>query len=70
MIFACCALAGDEELRYDILRYMAEHSSVAKYALPDDLVFVAEIPHTATGKVSKLLLRQMFKDYKPSRSKL
>jgi fatty-acyl-CoA synthase len=66
----CSRRAGDEEQRLDILRFMAEHSSVAKYALPDDVVFVPDIPHTATGKVSKLLLRRMFKDYKPSRSKL
>lgn len=28
-------------------------------------MFVAEIPHNATGKVSKLMLRQMYKDYTP-----
>ena len=28
----------------------------------------AEIPHTATGKISKLTLRQQFKDYRPSAS--
>jgi len=32
-------------------------------ALPDDVVFVDEIPHTATGKIQKLTLRQQFKDY-------
>jgi acyl-coenzyme A synthetase/AMP-(fatty) acid ligase len=29
-------------------------------------VFVPELPHTATGKLSKLTLRQQFKDYKLS----
>lgn len=38
--------------------------------IPDDIVFVEEIPHNATGKVSKLTLRQMFKDYKPALAKL
>ena len=38
--------------------------------VPDDIVFLEEIPHNATGKVSKLTLRQMFKDYKPPQSKL
>jgi fatty-acyl-CoA synthase len=38
--------------------------------VPDDIVFLEEIPHNATGKVSKLTLRQMFKDYKPAQSKL
>ncbi|MDA0981473.1 MAG: 3-(methylthio)propionyl-CoA ligase [Proteobacteria bacterium] len=36
---------------------------VVKWWLPDDVVFVAELPHTATGKLSKLTLRQQFKDY-------
>jgi fatty-acyl-CoA synthase len=29
-------------------------------------VFVDEIPHTATGKISKLHLREQFADYKLS----
>ena len=37
---------------------------IAKWWLPDDVVFVAEIPHTATGKISKLQLRQQFKDHR------
>ena len=37
---------------------------VAKWQLPDAIEFVAELPLTATGKVSKLTLRQKFKDYK------
>ena len=36
---------------------------VAKWWMPDDVVFVDEIPHTATGKISKLTLRQQLKDY-------
>ncbi len=31
----------------------------AKWQLPDDVVFVEDIPHTATGKISKLKIRQM-----------
>jgi fatty-acyl-CoA synthase len=37
---------------------------VAKWQLPDAMEFVEELPLTATGKVSKLTLRQKFKDYK------
>ena len=37
---------------------------VADFWIPDDLVFVDEIPHTATGKVSKLELRKQFADYR------
>ncbi|MEM7023245.1 MAG: long-chain-fatty-acid--CoA ligase [Pseudomonadota bacterium] len=36
---------------------------VAKWWLPDDVVFVEELPHTATGKVSKATLRDRFKDH-------
>ena len=37
---------------------------LAKWWLPDDVVFVDEIPHTATGKIQKLTLREQFVDYK------
>ena len=36
---------------------------LAKWWMPDDVVFVDEIPHTATGKIQKLALRDQFKDY-------
>jgi len=38
---------------------------VAKWWLPDDLVVLDEIPHTATGKILKTRLREMFKDHRP-----
>nr|WP_316638438.1 3-(methylthio)propionyl-CoA ligase [uncultured Roseateles sp.] len=37
---------------------------IAKWQIPDDVVFVAEIPHTATGKIQKLKLREQFKEYR------
>lgn len=37
---------------------------VAKWWLPDDLAIVKELPHTATGKISKKTLREQFADYK------
>jgi fatty-acyl-CoA synthase len=37
--------------------------SMAKWQLPDDIAFVEELPMTATGKVSKLKLRQRFAEY-------
>ncbi len=37
---------------------------VAKWWLPDAVEFVAELPHTATGKLNKLALREQFKDYR------
>jgi len=37
---------------------------VAKWWLPDDVVFVEELPHTATGKLQKMKLREQFSGYK------
>jgi fatty-acyl-CoA synthase len=37
---------------------------IAKWWMPDDVVFVDDIPHTATGKISKLDLRERFRDYR------
>ena len=37
---------------------------VAKWWLPDDVVVVDELPHTATGKLLKTKLREMFRDHK------
>ena len=36
---------------------------IAKWWIPDDVVFVDEIPHTATGKIKKIELRKQFADY-------
>src|SRR5205823_2215708 len=35
----------------------------AKWWIPDDVVFVDELPHTATGKLSKRTLREKYRDY-------
>ena len=37
---------------------------VAKWQLPDDVVFLPEMPHGATGKVLKTRLREIFKDHR------
>ena len=34
-----------------------------KMAMPDDVVFIDELPHTATGKINKLGLRETYEDY-------
>lgn len=36
---------------------------IAKWQIPDDVVFVDEIPHTATGKMQKLKLREQFANH-------
>ncbi|MGI8896671.1 MAG: 3-(methylthio)propionyl-CoA ligase [Casimicrobiaceae bacterium] len=37
---------------------------IARWWFPDDVVFVDELPHTATGKLSKMALREKYADYK------
>jgi fatty-acyl-CoA synthase len=37
---------------------------IAKWWMPDDVQVVKEIPHTATGKINKLKLRETFKGYR------
>ncbi len=53
---------GAEVTKEELFDYMKD--KVAKWWLPDDVVFVDEIPHTATGKIQKLTLRERFKDYR------
>ena len=33
---------------------------VAGWSIPDEIVFVEELPHTATGKVNKRALREIY----------
>jgi acyl-CoA synthetase (AMP-forming)/AMP-acid ligase II len=53
--------AGQEVTRDEMLRFLG--GKVAKWWLPDDVAFVAELPHTATGKLQKTKLRVQFRDY-------
>lgn len=36
---------------------------VAKWWVPDDVVFADELPHTATGKLQKVRLRELYREY-------
>ncbi|WP_322114299.1 3-(methylthio)propionyl-CoA ligase [Aquabacterium sp. A7-Y] len=52
---------GQELSKQDILGFY--EGKIAKWQIPDDVVFVDEIPHTATGKIQKLKLRERFADH-------
>ena len=55
----------DEEiLKKDILAFF--EGKVAKWWIPDDVTFIEKMPLTATGKLMKLSLRDMFKDHRLS----
>lgn len=53
--------AGRKPSKEEMLAFMT--GKIAKWWLPDDVVLVEAIPHTATGKIQKTVLREMFKDY-------
>jgi fatty-acyl-CoA synthase len=45
----------------EVLAHLAKH--VAKWWLPDEVHFVDELPHTATGKLLKTALREQYRSY-------
>ena len=53
---------GTDLTREQLLGFF--EGKIAKWQIPDDVAFVAEIPHTATGKMQKLKLREQFKGHK------
>jgi acyl-CoA synthetase (AMP-forming)/AMP-acid ligase II len=53
---------GASATREEVLEYFL--GKVAKWWIPDDVVFVDKLPLTATGKLSKLQLRQQFAEYR------
>jgi len=54
--------AGHQPERDKLIALLAKQ--FPKWMLPDDVVIVDELPHTATGKLMKSKLRKMFADYK------
>ena len=52
---------GESLTREEVLSFLL--GKVAKWWIPDDVVFVEKLPLTATGKLSKLQLRKQFEGY-------
>lgn len=53
---------GASVTREDVLAYLT--GKIAKWWMPDDVVFVDSIPHTAAGKIQKVALRAQFAHYR------
>ncbi len=53
---------GKTATREELLSYLT--GKIAKWWMPDDVQFVDEIPHTATGKIQKTVLRERFGAYR------
>ena len=60
-LLICIRKEGKEPSGEEILEFMKD--KIAKWWMPDDVAFVDEIPHTATGKIQKTELRKQFADY-------
>jgi fatty-acyl-CoA synthase len=52
---------GQSATKEEILGFL--EGKIARWWMPDDVVFVGAIPHTATGKILKTALRDQFKDH-------
>jgi fatty-acyl-CoA synthase len=52
---------GHAVTREELFDYLS--GEVAKWWLPNDVVFVDELPHTATGKLLKMKLREQYRDH-------
>ena len=76
-VIACCHPKWDERPlvivvrrpgqaleREDLLRYY--EGKVAKWWIPDDVVFREDLPHTATGKLLKSRLREEYREHRLS----
>ncbi|RYF40814.1 MAG: long-chain fatty acid--CoA ligase, partial [Comamonadaceae bacterium] len=61
-IVAVVKKPGTEVTREELIKFY--EGKIAKWQVPDDVVFVDSIPLGATGKMLKTRLREMLKDYK------
>ncbi|GIR14604.1 MAG: hypothetical protein CM15mP25_3590 [Gammaproteobacteria bacterium] len=52
---------GEEPSPDELKTYL--DGKIAKWWIPDDVQFIEDMPHTATGKIQKTALRDMFADY-------
>jgi acyl-CoA synthetase (AMP-forming)/AMP-acid ligase II len=53
--------SGSLVTKDEVLSYM--QGKITKWWMPNDVAFVEEIPHTAAGKISKMTLRERFREY-------
>jgi len=53
---------GAEVTKASVLAYL--DGRIAKWWTPDDVLVVPSLPHTATGKLLKVALREQYKDYR------
>ena len=52
---------GKNISKEEVLNFLED--KIAKFWMPDDVIFVEELPHTATGKLLKTGLREEYKEH-------
>jgi fatty-acyl-CoA synthase len=52
---------GEDLTGEEVLQFL--EGKIAKWWIPEAVEFIDEIPHTATGKIQKVALREIFKDF-------
>ena len=55
---------GERAAKDEILQYL--QGKIAKWWMPDDVIFAEDIPHTATGKIQKNALRERYANHRPA----
>jgi fatty-acyl-CoA synthase len=61
-LLLCVKKEGAEVTPDAIQAHLSGH--VARWWLPDEILFVDSLPHTATGKLLKTAIREQYKDHK------
>jgi fatty-acyl-CoA synthase len=54
--------AGSNVTSADVIEHLS--GKIAKWWMPDEVLFVDSLPHTATGKLLKTALREQYRDYR------
>jgi len=58
-------VAKEDVSKEEVFAYLKD--KIAKWWMPDDILFVDDLPHTATGKVRKVELKEKYKTYLTSK---
>ena len=54
-------VATEKVSKEEIFAYLKD--KIAKWWMPDDILFIKALPHTATGKIKKVNLKVQYRDY-------
>ena len=55
------AVKSEEVEKKEIFDFLKD--KIANWWMPDDVIFVNELPHTATGKIKKIELKKFYENY-------